>query len=126
MSKLSLCLTSLVAAIPGGILAALMVMTIVSGFNKMPTSVTVLAGIVLAISAFVTVLPLGILLFGPRAPGEPEEKGEELAAVTADEADESAVAGAGDFGDEEFATAEIETEEGFAEEEFEEWEEEKK
>ncbi|MEX0701667.1 MAG: hypothetical protein WD069_06175 [Planctomycetales bacterium] len=121
MSKLSLCLTSLVAAIPGGILAALMVMTIVAKFGEMPTSFTVLASIVLAVCAFVAVLPLGILIFGPRRPGEAAEK--KAAAAADEEADEYVPEEA--LGEDEFATAEIETSDEFPEEEFEEWEEEK-
>lgn len=118
VSRLSLFLTSLVAAIPGGILAALMVMTIVSNFNEMPTLFTVLASLVLAVSAFVTVLPLGILIFGPRQPGEPREE-KELAAVEAAEADDLAAVEGLDAGEgDDFATAEIEIDDEFPDEEF--------
>ena len=115
MTKTSLCLTSLVAAVPGGWLAYLMVMGFLSNPGKkpgdgdvhVPTSVLVLSGILLAIGALLAVMPVGILLFaGPKTPkptpdadksGEPEpEATTEKAEPVAEDESELEVADAVD------------------------------
>lgn len=66
MSKLSLCLVSLIAAIPGGILAALLVKVFLDYGGGPSPAYQGLAGVVLLISAMMTLMPIGILLFGGR------------------------------------------------------------
>ncbi len=79
MSRLSLMLVSLVAAIPAGYLSYELVMTFVNRAENMVTMLHVLAGTTLAMGALLTLMPIGILLFGPKtekpAKGEQEEAG---------------------------------------------------
>ncbi|MSR56726.1 MAG: hypothetical protein EXS05_03525 [Planctomycetaceae bacterium] len=68
MSKLGLCLTSLVGAIPGAGLAYVMVMAFVNYAGGWSVTVKGLAGTLLLIGGILAVMPLGILLFaGPKA-----------------------------------------------------------
>ncbi len=67
MGKWSLAATSLVAAVPAGFLSYLMVMVFLERTEKLETPLKVWAGVMLAVSAFVTVLPFGILIFSPKA-----------------------------------------------------------
>lgn len=68
MSKLGLVLTSLVGAIPGGVMAAVMVMAFVNYAGGSSTTFKVLAGLLLLIGSFLAAMPVGILLFaGPKS-----------------------------------------------------------
>jgi hypothetical protein len=74
VSKIGLFLTSLVAAIPGGFMAYLMVMAFLnhSGGPNMWTKA--LAGMLLCIGGLLGVMPVGILLFaGPKTEKQPKE-----------------------------------------------------
>jgi len=66
VNKLSLAAVSLVAAIPGGVLAVLMALVFLRHAEHMKTNLLILAGLTLAVSALVTVMPLGILIFGSK------------------------------------------------------------
>lgn len=78
MSKIGLFLTSLVAAIPGGFMAYLMVMAFLNHSGGPSMWTKALAGMLLCIGGLLGVLPVGILLFaGPKTekrPKEPKEK----------------------------------------------------
>ena len=68
MSKRSLCLTSLVGAIPGAGLAYVMVMAFVNYAGGSSNAFKALAGTLLLIGGTLAVMPLGILLFsGPKS-----------------------------------------------------------
>ena len=120
MNKLSLAAVSLVAAIPAGVLAVLMTLAFLRHAEHMKTSLLVLAGLTLAISALVTVMPLGILIFGSK-----EKQKSKADQATPDDADNSA----DDQGPDSFAEsdepqssdskADIETAEGEDEEDLE-------
>ena len=101
MSKLSLLLTSLVAAIPGGYLTYLMVMTFLDRADQMSGTLMGLVGLTLAMSACVTLIPFGIAIFTPK--GEKVASAgtaQEEADVDVDEdLDEDLDGEAGGFGD---------------------------
>lgn len=76
MSKSQLALTSLVAALPGGWLAYLMVMAYLGpGAGGWSIIVKGLTGTLLLVGATLAVMPIGILLFsGPKTPKAPKKK----------------------------------------------------
>ncbi len=80
MSKKSLALVSLTAAIPALALTLLLAKSLLSSFGSMPGAMVGLVGLTLLASAFTSVLPVGIVLFGPKgeatakAPKPPKEK----------------------------------------------------
>lgn len=88
MSKTSLALTSLVAAVPAAFLAYLMVMTFLSRAEHMTGMMQVLAGMTLLVSAVMMAMPAGILIFGPKA-GKAKKKDEEAEELLADEDEEA-------------------------------------
>lgn len=128
MSKLSFAALSLIGAVPGGYLLFRLIMAI-PHFREMVGMMRVVYCLILALSAVVAVIPIGILIFvkeekaGP-AKGEETEteaEAEEVAAeevaevgddaeVHADELDESTKVEAFDTFDEEFAETEEEPE----------------
>ena len=63
MNKNTLCLTSLVAAVPGAVLAVLMVMAFVNFAGGWSVMVKGLTGLLLLIGAALAVMPVGIFLF---------------------------------------------------------------
>ena len=69
MSKLSLAGVSLVAAIPAGLLAWLLVDGFLNHFDKMPIALQGVAGLTLLVCALAVLLPPGVLVFGPKAAG---------------------------------------------------------
>jgi hypothetical protein len=96
VSKNGLFLTSLVAAIPGAVLACLMVMAFVNYAGGPTWWVKILAGMLLLIGALLAAMPVGIFLFaGPRAEKPPKDEAVERAA-SADAESESARSGATD------------------------------
>lgn len=104
MGKLPLFFVSLVASIPGGYLSYVLVMVFLERAERMSTAFQVIAGVTLACSALVTVIPFFILIFTPKkAPGfDPDEEGAVLAAVGAGAAVGAVAGGAAndvDFGD---------------------------
>jgi hypothetical protein len=60
----SFALASFVAAVPAGLLTFLLVMAFLNHVGNMTTVPMVLAGATLAISAFVTLMPAGLFVFG--------------------------------------------------------------
>lgn len=72
MSKLGLFFVSLVAAIPGGFLAVRLALDFLNRADQMETTLQVVSGLTLAMSTLVMLLPVGILIFGPKTEKEPE------------------------------------------------------
>jgi hypothetical protein len=71
VSKMNLFLVSLVAALPGGVLSYILATNFIFSADKMEGMVQIVSGFTLAMSALVTVLPFGILIFGPKAEPKP-------------------------------------------------------
>ena len=101
MGRLSFTLTSLVAAVPAGILSVLLVMAFLAHFEgiKQSMAALVLTSTTLAIGSFVVLIPFGILVFGgtkkkraaPPKPGNKNDAvddGAEAAVAAADLSDE--------------------------------------
>jgi hypothetical protein len=116
VSKTSLALTSLVAAVPGLALLVLLILSFFSdpGFENMAGLLKYFAIAALLASAAVVLMPAGILVFAGRAGRETaDESGEAAAeAKAADESDSAVESDAELAGHEEIA------EDGFGEEEF--------
>lgn len=74
VSKLQLVLTSLIAAIPGAFLSYLLVMTFVNRAGEMPGTLLGLAGLTLASSVTVALLPVAIAVFVSSGPAKPQKK----------------------------------------------------
>jgi hypothetical protein len=93
VSKNGLLLTSLVAAIPGAVMACLMVMAFVNYAGGPTWWVKILAAMLLLIGALLAVMPVGIFLFaGPKAEKAPRKEGEE-APAKAESAEAKSAAG---------------------------------
>ncbi len=75
MSKLQLPLMSLVAAIPGAYLTYLLVMVFLNHAEAMPAALTGIAGLTLLLSAFLVVMPIGAMIFGPKGASKKKKKG---------------------------------------------------
>ena len=78
MSKLQLPLMSLVAAIPGGFLTYLLVMAFLNHAEAMSTTLLGVAGLTLLLSAVLTIMPIGALIFGPKGASKKKKKGEDI------------------------------------------------
>ncbi|QDT80380.1 hypothetical protein Mal35_38510 [Gimesia maris] len=87
MSKLQLPLISLVAAIPGGFLAYLLVMAFLNHAESMPTMLLAVAGTTLLMSGVLVLLPIGALIFGPK--GGAKKKGKDNVEEDSFDEDES-------------------------------------
>lgn len=83
VSKISYAALALIAAIPGGYLSYLLVMTMLDNFGRMPGMFKILSCAILACSALMTVMPVGIMIFV-----HDEEKDAESEADEAEAADE--------------------------------------
>ncbi len=59
MSKISYAALSLIGAVPGGYLSYLLVMAMLNHFSRMPGIMRIIVCLILALSAFVTVIPVG-------------------------------------------------------------------
>lgn len=70
MGKVSFALTSLVAAIPGGILCYLLVMAFVSHAANLQLMSQIFVGLSLLCAGTVALMPVGILIFGGRPAGK--------------------------------------------------------
>ncbi|MEZ6055738.1 MAG: hypothetical protein R3C01_03445 [Planctomycetaceae bacterium] len=81
MTRNSLALTSLVAAIPGGFMAYLLIMAFLSNPEKMPTMLNVVNGVALLVSVLLALGPIAILLFIRVKPSN-EETAEAVGAGT--------------------------------------------
>jgi len=122
VGKMSLAGTSLVAAIPGGVLAYLMLMAVLNHLDPMPTILKVSAISLLVVSGAVALFPFFILIYGPKSPeaaakakSKQDEKSAQSAAAAAPGGDEAFAEAAEAEGEaESFAS-----EEGFEGEEFE-------
>jgi hypothetical protein len=57
-------LTSLVAAIPAGLLTYLLVMVFLNQAESLSTLLKIIVGVTLAASGFVAIMPIGLLIFG--------------------------------------------------------------
>ncbi len=99
MSKLSLLLTSLVAAIPGGYLTYLMVMTFLNRADQMSGTLMGLAGLTLAMSACITLTPFGIAIFTPKGEKVASAGSAQEEADVDEDLDEDLDEEAGGFGD---------------------------
>ena len=110
MSKLQLPLMSLVAAIPGGFLTYLLVMAFLNHAEAMSTSLLGVAGLTLLLSGFLTILPVGALIFGPKGASKKKEKTEDQSEPAAEEEDEYVSDSAAELSDE-FAEDEFEDDE---------------
>lgn len=64
MGRTQRALTSLVAAIPAGVLSYLLVMVFLNRADSLTTMTQVLVGLTLLCSVLVTLMPFGILVFG--------------------------------------------------------------
>ena len=72
VSKTSLCLVSLIAAIPGAGLAGLMVISFLNYADKSPGALKALAGVSLLLGGALALMPVAILVFaGPKTPKSP-------------------------------------------------------
>jgi hypothetical protein len=88
VSKNSLLLVSLVAAIPGGVLVCLMVMAFLNYAGGSTMWPKALAGMSLLIGLLLAVMPIGIFVFGgPKAEKAPEEKSGDEAVIDASDAE---------------------------------------
>jgi len=86
-------LTSLVAAIPAGFLTYLLVMVFLNQADSLKTMTQVLAGVTLACSGLVTLMPFGLLIFGgKKAVADDEGKTAGKAAEVVDDEEVDAVA----------------------------------
>lgn len=131
MGKIAFALMSLVAAVPAGFLAYLMVMNFLNSIEGRPMGFKALWGITLLMSSLVALMPLAIVIFyrGPAAPSRKKDGGDEEAESLSDEdfaADEAFVEEEAfdeePAGDEEFVDEAFEDEAGddaFADDEFE-------
>lgn len=68
---------ALIAAVPGGFLSYLLVMAMLNHFSLMAGMMKILVCAILALSATVTVLPVGILIFVKSPAEEAEEHADE-------------------------------------------------
>lgn len=99
VNKNSLMLTSVVSAVPGAVLFVLMVLAFVNHAGGASFTLKALAGLMLLLGLFLAVLPVGILLSGPRAQkasknreSAPDPADTQAAKVVAGEESSSAVA----------------------------------
>ncbi len=126
MSKYSLSLASLVAAIPAGFLAYVLVMAFLQkpGFNEMAGFFQIISGLTLGLVSLAVLLPVGILIFGkkPEKTEKPEKKADDEAAAEEEEddlvAEEEASLEDDDFADDDFGDGD------FADDDFEDFDDE--
>lgn len=76
VNKTNLALVSLIAALPAGVLAFLLVSTFLSSFEVVSQSgiLTVVTGLTLALGSLVTLMPVAIMIFGPKSEKPAKEK----------------------------------------------------
>ena len=73
MGRTQRALTSLVAAIPAGVLSYLLVMVFLSKADSLKTITQILAGTTLLCSGLVTLMPFGLLIFGGKKAAADDE-----------------------------------------------------
>jgi len=85
-------LTSLVAAIPAGLLTYLLVMVFLNQAESLSTLLKIIVGVTLAASGFVAIMPIGLLIFGgKKAAAEESEAATSKKSATIDLDDDDAV-----------------------------------
>tara|TARA_R100001132_G_C3275139_1_gene97802 strand:- start:3307 stop:3810 length:504 start_codon:yes stop_codon:yes gene_type:complete len=89
VSKLQLPLISLIAAIPGGFLAYLLVMAFLNHAESMSTMLLAVAGTTLLMSAVLVLMPIGALIFGPKGGAKKKAKGKDSEAADSFDEDEA-------------------------------------
>lgn len=73
MTKSSTALMSLVAAIPGALLAFLLVMAFLNHADKMGGTLNAIVGVALLCGVATALMPVGVLIFGgPKGPAKPK------------------------------------------------------
>lgn len=95
MTRVQTAAASLVAAVPAGILCALLVMVFLNHAENLKTMTQALVGGTLMVTAVVTLLPFGVLIFGGRKAGKAPEKAK--AGAAADKADDGMIATSDDI-----------------------------
>lgn len=102
----------MVAAIPAGLLAYLLVMVFLTKADGLPMILQILVGLTLACAALVALMPIALLIFGgKRAPKEDVDKAKSGKAAKDDDEEEEEVEAAEeieDAGDEEASAFDIE------------------
>ena len=88
MSKKSLALVSLVAAIPGLILTVMLVMNFLARSDKLTGMLWAVSIVTMLCSVFVMVLPVGVMLTGAKAGRDGDEEADKDAEPTTDETGE--------------------------------------
>lgn len=108
MSNIALVLVSLTSAIPGGVLTAMLVMNFLERADRLTGMLWIVSIATLLTSVLITLLPVGVLLFGPKTEKAGQEKkpevdegGLEEAEFAEDEADLLEVDEEADLEDEE-------------------------
>lgn len=77
MNRNTFAAVSLIAAVPGAFMAYLLVMAFVNRFESMAGMFRIVSGLTLLVSAFLTVLPIGIIVFWPKTEEDEEPATEE-------------------------------------------------
>lgn len=73
MGRTQRALTSLVAAIPAGFLSYLLVMVFLNSADSLQTTTQAVVGATLLVSAFVTLMPFGLLVLGGKKAAKDDE-----------------------------------------------------
>lgn len=96
MTRVQTAAASLVAAVPAGILCALLVMVFLNHAENLKTMTQALVGGTLVVTAVVTLLPFGVLIFGGRSGGKGADKGK-AGATSGKAADDGTIATSDDI-----------------------------
>lgn len=104
MTRTQTAATSLVAAIPAGLLAALLVMAFLTNSENLKGMAMVLVGTTLVVAAGIALLPVGIMVFGGKKKPRADVAASQATSVIADDEEMST-------GDE-IVTADSEVDEG--------------
>lgn len=118
MGRVQRALTSLVAAIPAGFLAYLLVMVFLNSADSLPMMLKIIVGLTLLCAAFVTLMPFILLIPGKKAPAEPAKAsggGKGAKVAVADDDEEVEEAGLDDADEDAVDSAEIDIDESDAE-----------
>lgn len=97
MTKMQTAAASLVAAIPAGILSALLVMMFLTHSENLSGLLPVIVGLALVSSAVVVLMPFGILLFSGKATAKTAAKGADKAGAKAGDADDAELSASEDL-----------------------------
>ena len=111
MSKLHLPLMSLVAAIPAGFLTYLLVMAFLNHAEAMSTTLLGVAGLTVLLSAALTIMPIGALIFGPKGASKKKAKSKDVDSIDSTDEDDDLVPDSAAELSDEFGVDELDTEE---------------